>query len=86
MAEELLTSKENGPGDGGGSNSANTVAIRKPNGFDLNKFKSKRADAIATRPTLPQRMCCCHTTTRRSGRRRILRPPVAPTGSKVGSA
>jgi hypothetical protein len=47
MAEEILTPKENAEADGSGNNSASAVTITKPNGFDLNKFKSKRADAIA---------------------------------------
>ena len=51
MAEEILTPKENVVGDGSG-NSASAVAIPKPGGFDLNKFKSKRADAIANVDTL----------------------------------
>jgi hypothetical protein len=37
-------------GDGDGTGSA--ITIQKPNGFDLNKFKSKRADAIANVDTL----------------------------------
>ena len=52
MAEEILTPKENVVGDGGGNNPPSAVAIPKPSGFDLNKFKSKRADAIANVDTL----------------------------------
>jgi hypothetical protein len=38
--------------DGEGVNSTGAVTIPKPSGFDLNKFKSKRADAIAKVDTL----------------------------------
>jgi hypothetical protein len=38
--------------DGDGTGSADAVTILKPNGFDLNKFKSKRADAVASVETL----------------------------------
>jgi hypothetical protein len=47
---ETLASAENVVGDG--NNSVSAVAIPKPGGFDLNKFKSKRADAIANVDTL----------------------------------
>jgi hypothetical protein len=49
---QALASAENAAGDGNGNGSADTVAIPKPSGFDLNKFKSKRADAIASVDTL----------------------------------
>jgi hypothetical protein len=39
-------------GDGKGNGSAGAVAIPNPGAFDLNKFKSKRADAIANVDTL----------------------------------
>ena len=39
-------------GDGKDTGSAGAVTIPKPSGFDLNKFKSKRADAIANVDTL----------------------------------
>ena len=51
IAEEA-DSAENAVGDGKANDSASAVAIRKPSGFDLNKFKSKRADAIANVDTL----------------------------------
>jgi hypothetical protein len=38
--------------DPDGINSTDAVKIPKPNGFDLNRFKSKRADAIANVDTL----------------------------------
>ena len=43
---------ENAAGDGNGNSFAGAVAIAKPSRFDLNKFKSKRADAIAKVDTL----------------------------------
>ena len=46
---EVLASAGNSVGDG---KSDAPVAIAKPSGFDLNKFKSKRADAIANVDTL----------------------------------
>jgi hypothetical protein len=49
---EALASAENAVGDGKGNGSASVVAIAKPDAFDLNKFKSKRADAIANVDTL----------------------------------
>jgi len=49
---EALASAENAAGDGNGNGSASAVAIPKPGGFDFNKFKSKRADAIANVDTL----------------------------------
>ena len=49
---KALASAENAEGDGKGSGFAGTVAIAKPGAFDLNKFKSKRADAIANVDTL----------------------------------
>jgi hypothetical protein len=49
---EALASAENAVGDGKGNGSAGAVAVAKPSGFDLNKFKSKRADAIANVDTL----------------------------------
>jgi hypothetical protein len=52
MAKKLRTSPENVASDGSGNDSAGAVAIAKPQGFDLNKFKSKRADAIANVDTL----------------------------------
>ena len=52
MAEEFLTSAVNAAGDEKDNGSACAVAIPKPSGFDLNKFKSKRADAIANVDTL----------------------------------
>jgi hypothetical protein len=48
IAEEA-DSAEN---DGKGNVSASVVAIAKPGAFDLNKFRSKRADAIANVDTL----------------------------------
>ena len=38
--------------DSNGGSSAGPITIPKPNGFDINKFKSKRADAIANVDTL----------------------------------
>ena len=49
---KALTSAENAVGDGKANSSASAVAIRKPSGFDLNKFRSKRADAVANVDTL----------------------------------
>ena len=49
---EALASAENAVGDGNGNGSASAVAVPKPSHFDLNKFKSKRADAIANVDTL----------------------------------
>lgn len=48
------TSAENAVGDGKGNGSAGAgaVAIAKPGAFDINRFKSKRADAIASVDTL----------------------------------
>jgi hypothetical protein len=48
---EALASAGNAAGDGKG-NAPGAVAVAKPSGFDLNKFKSKRADAIANVDTL----------------------------------
>ena len=50
--KKLLTSAGNAAGDGNGNHSADTVVVPKPGAFDLNKFKSKRADAIANVDTL----------------------------------
>ena len=50
--KEPPTSAGNAAGDGKGTGSAGVVAVPKPSGFDLNKFKSKRADAIANVDTL----------------------------------
>jgi hypothetical protein len=47
---KALASPENAVGDGKGNGSAGAIA--KPGEFDLNKFKSKRADAIANVDTL----------------------------------
>lgn len=49
---ETLAPAENAVGDGKINRSAHAVAVPKPSGFDLNKFKSKRADAIANVATL----------------------------------
>jgi hypothetical protein len=49
---EALASSENAAGDGKANGSASAVAVAKPGPFDLNKFKSKRADAIANVDTL----------------------------------
>ena len=49
---EALASSENAAGDGKANCSASAVAVAKPGPFDLNKFKSKRADAIANVDTL----------------------------------
>jgi hypothetical protein len=49
---EASASAGNGVGDGKGNGSASALSIPKPSGFDLNKFKSKRADAIANVDTL----------------------------------
>jgi hypothetical protein len=49
---QTFASAENAAGDHAGDHSADVVAIPKPGGFDLNKFKSKRADAIANVETL----------------------------------
>ena len=48
IAEEADSAENDGKGNG----SAGAVAIAKPGAFDLNKFKSKRADAIANVDTL----------------------------------
>jgi hypothetical protein len=48
IAEEADSAENHGKGNG----SAAAVAIAKPGPFDLNKFKSKRADAIANVDTL----------------------------------
>jgi hypothetical protein len=50
--KEPLTSAGSATGDGKGTGSVGVVAVPKPSGFDLNKFKSKRADAIANVDTL----------------------------------
>jgi hypothetical protein len=50
-AEAFVTSRT-AVGDGDGTGSAVAAAILKPSGFDLNRFKSKRADAIANVDTL----------------------------------
>lgn len=47
-----MSTTENAVGDGKGNGSAGVVTIPKPSGFNLNKFKSKRADAIANVDTL----------------------------------
>jgi hypothetical protein len=47
---QALASAENAVGDGKGNGSAGAIA--KPGAFDLNKFRSKRADAIANVDTL----------------------------------
>jgi hypothetical protein len=49
---EASASAENAVGDCNGNGSIGAVAIPKPSGFDLNKFRSKRADAIANVDTL----------------------------------
>jgi hypothetical protein len=49
---EALASSENAAGDGKANGSASAVAVVKPGAFDLNKFKSKHADAIANVDTL----------------------------------
>jgi len=49
---EALASSENAAGDGKANGSASAGAVAKPGPFDLNKFKSKRADAIANVDTL----------------------------------
>jgi hypothetical protein len=49
---EALASAENVVADGKGNGSASAVAIAKPGAFDLNKFKSTHADAIANVDTL----------------------------------
>ena len=49
---EALAPAENAVGDGKINRSADAVAVSKPSGFDLNKFKSKRADAVAKVDTL----------------------------------
>jgi hypothetical protein len=48
---EALVSAANAEGDGGEADTP-AIAIPKPSKFDLNKFKSKRADAIANVDTL----------------------------------
>jgi hypothetical protein len=48
IAEEADSAENDGKGNG----SAAAVAVAKPGPFDLNKFKSKRADAIANVDTL----------------------------------
>ena len=49
---EALASAGNVVRDGKGNDLAGAVAVPKPSSFDLNKFKSKRADAIANVDTL----------------------------------
>jgi hypothetical protein len=49
---EALASTENAAGDGKANDSASAVAVAKPGPFDLNKFRSKRANAIANVDTL----------------------------------
>jgi hypothetical protein len=49
---EALAPAENAVGDGRIDRSAPAVAVRKPSAFDLTKFKSKRADAVANVETL----------------------------------
>ena len=49
---EALAPAENAVGDGKINRSAPAVAVPKPSAFDLNKFKSKRADALANVDTL----------------------------------
>ena len=51
-AKKLPTATESIIGDGSGNGSAAVVAVPKPSSFDLNKFKSKRADAMANVDTL----------------------------------
>ena len=51
-AKKLPNTAGSAVGDGSGDGCANTVAVPKPSGFDLNKFKSKRADAVANVDTL----------------------------------
>jgi hypothetical protein len=48
---EVARKASNAEGDGGGPDNP-PISIAKPRGFDLNKFKSKRADAIANVNTL----------------------------------
>ena len=48
IAEEADSTENDGKANG----SASAVAVAKPGPFDLNKFKSKRADAIAHVDTL----------------------------------
>jgi hypothetical protein len=48
---ETLASAANAEGEAGGADTP-TIAIPKPRGFDLNRFKSQRADAIANVNTL----------------------------------
>jgi hypothetical protein len=50
---EAFVVSRNKVGDGHTSDSAGARIIPKPNGFDLNKFRSKRADTIANVDTLP---------------------------------
>jgi hypothetical protein len=49
---EALAPLQTAVGDGDGTGSAGAVTIPKPNGFDLNKFKSKRPDTITNVDTL----------------------------------
>jgi hypothetical protein len=49
---EASTPSRTPVGDGDSTDSADAITIPKPNGFDLNKFKSKRADTIANVDTL----------------------------------
>jgi hypothetical protein len=48
----VKVTSQNAFSDGDGAGSASTLTIAKPNGFDLNKFRSKRPDAIANVATL----------------------------------
>jgi hypothetical protein len=48
----VKTTSQAAVGDGDGTGSAGGVTIPKPNGFDLDKFKSKRVDALANVDTL----------------------------------
>jgi hypothetical protein len=50
--KEAETVAKTAAGDGKDTSSTDGVTIPKPSGFDLNKFKSKRADAIANVNTL----------------------------------
>jgi hypothetical protein len=51
--EGVNTKSRNAVGDDHSCDSAGAMAIPKPKGFDLNKFRSKRADTIADVDTLP---------------------------------
>jgi hypothetical protein len=49
---EINLGAEAAVGDGHSASSPGTITVPKPGGFDLNKFKSKRTDAIANVETL----------------------------------